>query len=320
MDIALFALKRFVSAVVVLFVVSVLTFLIFFAIPNGDPALRLAGRKATAQTIATVRHDYGFDRPLYVQYLKTMKQVFDGSIQSYTQHVTVFSQIKRGLPATLSLAIGAAVIWMIIGIVLGVIGALRAGKATDVGITTFSFIGISAPSFVLGSILLYALTYKAHIFPEGGGYTPLTSNPVAWFEHLILPWFTLAVLYIGIYAQVLRSSVLDAMNTDAVRTARAKGLSPRRVLIKHVLRMSLIPIASLWGLDFAAVLGGSTLVVEKVFNLNGVGQYAADSVGSLDVPPVLVIVLLGAAIVVLMNAVVDVFYAVLDPRIRTSTA
>jgi peptide/nickel transport system permease protein len=255
-----------------------------------------------------------------VQYLKTMKQVFDGSIQSYTQHVTVFSQIKRGLPATLSLAIGAAVIWMIIGIVLGVIGALRAGKATDVGITTFSFIGISAPSFVLGSILLYALTYKAHIFPEGGGYTPLTSNPVAWFEHLILPWFTLAVLYIGIYAQVLRSSVLDAMNTDAVRTARAKGLSPRRVLIKHVLRMSLIPIASLWGLDFAAVLGGSTLVVEKVFNLNGVGQYAADSVGSLDVPPVLVIVLLGAAIVVLMNAVVDVFYAVLDPRIRTSTA
>jgi peptide/nickel transport system permease protein len=320
MDIALFALKRFVSAVVVLFVVSVLTFLIFFAIPNGDPALRLAGRTATAQTIATVRHDYGFDRPLYVQYLKTMKQVFDGSIQSYTQHVTVFSQIKRGLPATLSLAIGAAVIWMIIGIVLGVIGALRAGKATDVGITTFSFIGISAPSFVLGSILLYALTYKAHIFPEGGGYTPLTSNPVAWFEHLILPWFTLAVLYIGIYAQVLRSSVLDAMNTDAVRTARAKGLSPRRVLIKHVLRMSLIPIASLWGLDFAAVLGGSTLVVEKVFNLNGVGQYAADSVGSLDVPPVLVIVLLGAAIVVLMNAVVDVFYAVLDPRIRTSTA
>jgi peptide/nickel transport system permease protein len=320
MDIALFALKRFVSAVVVLFVVSVLTFLIFFAIPNGDPALRLAGRTATAQTIATVRHDYGFERPLYVQYLKTMKQVFDGSIQSYTQHVTVFSQIKRGLPATLSLAIGAAVIWMIIGIVLGVIGALRAGKATDVGITTFSFIGISAPSFVLGSILLYALTYKAHIFPEGGGYTPLTSNPVAWFEHLILPWFTLAVLYIGIYAQVLRSSVLDAMNTDAVRTARAKGLSPRRVLIKHVLRMSLIPIASLWGLDFAAVLGGSTLVVEKVFNLNGVGQYAADSVGSLDVPPVLVIVLLGAAIVVLMNAVVDVFYAVLDPRIRTSTA
>jgi peptide/nickel transport system permease protein len=320
MDIALFALKRLASAIVVLFAVSVLTFLIFFAIPNGDPALRLAGRTANAQTIATVRHDYGFDKPIYVQYIRTMKQIFDGSIQSYTQHVTVFSQIKRGLPATLSLAIGAAIIWMIIGIVLGVIGALRAGRTTDVAITTISFIGISAPSFVLGSILLYALTYKSHIFPEGGGYSPLTSNPVQWLEHMILPWFTLSVLYIGIYAQVLRSSVLEAMSTDAVRTARAKGLSPRRVLIRHVLRVSLIPIASLWGLDFAAVLGGSTLVVETVFNLNGVGQYAGDSVRSLDVPPVLVITLLGACFVVLMNAVVDVMYAVLDPRIRAATS
>jgi peptide/nickel transport system permease protein len=320
MDIAIFAVKRLASAIVVLFAVSVLTFLIFFAIPNGDPALRLAGRTATAQTIATVRHDYGFDRPLYIQYIKVMHQIFDGSIQSYTQHVTVFSQIKRGLPATLSLAVGAAVIWMVIGIVLGVIGAMRAGKATDVAITTFSFVGISAPSFVLGSILLTALTYKTHLFPEGGGYVPFGSGPINWLEHLILPWFTLAVLYIGIYAQVLRSSVLEAMSTDAVRTARAKGLSPSRVLIKHVLRVSLIPIASLWGLDFAAVLGGSTLVVEKVFNLNGVGQYAADSVGSLDVPPVLVVVLLGASIVVLMNAIVDVLYAFLDPRIRTATA
>jgi peptide/nickel transport system permease protein len=320
MDIAFFALKRLAAAIVVLFVVSVLTFLIFFAIPNGDPALRLAGRTATAQTIATVRHDYGFDRPLYVQYVKVMGQIFDGKIQSYSQHVTVFSQIRRGLPATLSLAIGAAIIWMIIGIVLGVIGALRAGKATDVAITTVSFIGISAPSFVLGAILLFLLTFKSHVFPEGGGFVPLTQDPVAWFEHLVLPWFTLAVLYIGVYAQVLRSSVLDAMGTDAVRTARAKGLSPTRVLLKHVLRVSLIPIVSLWGLDFAAVIGGSTLVVETVFNLQGVGQYAADSVRSLDVPPVLVVTLLGAFFVILMNAVVDVLYAVLDPRIRTATS
>jgi peptide/nickel transport system permease protein len=319
MDILFFALKRLASAIVVLFAVSILTFLIFFAIPNGDPALRLAGRTANAQTIATVRHDYGFDRPLYVQYGKVMKQIFNGSIQSYTQHVTVFSQIKRGLPATLSLAIGAAVIWMIVGIILGVLGALRAGKATDVGITTISFIGISAPSFVLGSVLLYFLTYKVQIFPASG-YAPLLSDPGGWFTHLILPWFTLSVLYIGIYAQVLRSSVLDAMSTDAVRTARAKGLSPRRVLIKHVLRVSLIPIVSLWGLDFASVIGGSTLIVEKVFSLNGIGQYAADSVGSLDVPPVLVVTLLGACFVVFMNAIVDVLYAVLDPRIRAATA
>lgn len=319
MDLIIFALKRLASAIVVLFVVSVLTFLIFVAIPNGDPALRLAGRTATAADIAAVRHTYGFDRPIYVQYWKTMGQIFNGSIESYTQHVTVFSQIKRGLPATLSLAIGAAIIWMVIGVILGVIGALRAGKAADVAITTVSFVGISAPSFVVGAILLYFLTYKATIFPAGG-YVPLTSNPLQWAEHLILPWFTMAILYIGIYSQVLRSSVLEAMTTDAVRTANAKGLSKSRVLIRHVLRVSLIPIASLWGLDFAAVIGGATLVVERVFNLNGIGQYAAISVTSLDVPPVLVVTLLGAFFVIFMNAVVDVLYAVLDPRIRAASS
>jgi peptide/nickel transport system permease protein len=316
---AVFTARRLTSAIVVLFLVSVLTFLIFVAIPNGDPALRLAGRTATAADIASVRHAYGFDRPIWVQYWKLMQQIFNGSIQSYAQHVTVFSQIKRGLPATLSLAIGAAVIWLVVGVIFGVIGALRAGKFSDVAITTVSFIGISAPTFVVGAILLYFLTFKAAIFPAGG-YVPLTSDPYQWFLHLVLPWFTLAILYIGVYAQVLRSSVLDALSTDAVRTAYAKGLSRRRVLIKHVLRVSLIPIVSLWGLDFAAVIGGATLVVEVVFNLNGIGQYAAQSVRSLDVPPVLVVTLLGACFVILMNAIVDILYAFLDPRIRVGSS
>ena len=315
MELLIFSIKRLASAVVVLFLVSILTFLIFFSIPNGDPALRLAGRTATASDIATVRHSYGFDRPLYVQYGKVMSQIFTGKIESYTQHVTVISQIKRGLPATFSLAIGAAILWLIIGVVLGVIGALRAGKAEDVAITTVSFVGISAPSFVVGAVLLYFLAFKQPIFPFGG-YVPLSTNVVQWFQHLLLPWVTLAVLYIGVYAQVLRSSVLDAMSTDAVRTANAKGLSRSRVLVKHVLRVSLIPIISLWGLDFAGVLGGTTLVVERVFNLNGIGAYAAGSVFSLDLPPILVVTLFGAFFVVLMNAVVDVLYAVLDPRIR----
>jgi peptide/nickel transport system permease protein len=319
MGLALFAIKRLASALVVLIAVSILTFLIFVAIPNGDPSLRLAGRTATAADIATVRHDFGFDKPIYVQYLKTMGRVFDGSIESYTQHVSVFSQIKRGLPATLSLAIGAAVVWMVVGVILGIIGALREGKKSDVAITTVSFIGISAPTFVVGAVLLYFLTYKVQIFPSGG-YVGITDNPWQWFLHLVLPWFTLAILYIGIYAQVLRTSVLDALSTDAVRTANAKGLSRGRVLRKHVLRVSLIPIVSLWGLDFAAVIGGATLVVEVVFNLNGIGQYAAQSVRSLDVPPVLVVTLLGAFFVILMNAVVDVLYAVLDPRIRSASS
>ncbi|MCW2497424.1 ABC transporter permease [Jatrophihabitans sp.] len=319
MDLVYFAIKRLAGAIVVLFAVSVLTFLIFFAIPNGNPAQRLAGRTATDADIKNVEHIYGFDKPIYVQYWRTMKQIFTGQIQSYTQHVSVFSQIKRGLPATLSLSIGAAVIWMVVGITLGVIGALRVGKPSDVAITTVSFIGISAPSFVVGNVLLDLLVYKSHILPNVG-YIPITQNAEQWFSHLILPWFTLAILYIGIYAQVLRTSVLDAMTTDAVRTARAKGLSPTKVLLKHVLRVSLIPIVSLWGLDFAAVIGGATLIVEKVFSLQGIGQYAADSVGALDVPPVLVVTLLGAFFVILMNAIVDVLYAVLDPRIRAGSS
>jgi peptide/nickel transport system permease protein len=319
MGLLFFAIKRLASAVIVLFAVSVLTFLIFFAIPNGDPALRLAGRTANAQTIANVRHAYGFDRPIYIQYLKIMQSIFDGKIQSYSQHVTVFSQIERGLPATLSLAVGAAIIWMVIGVVLGVYGAVHEGSVSDRVITAASFVGISAPSFVVGAILLYLLAYKWSIFPFGG-YVPITSDPVSWAQHLVLPWITLAILYIGVYAQVLRTGVLESLSTDAVRTARAKGLSPSRVLIKHVLRVSLIPIISLWGLDFAAVIGGSTLVVELVFNLNGIGQYAAQSVGSLDVPPVLVVTLLGAFFVIMMNAIVDVLYALLDPRIRAASS
>ena len=316
MGLLIFALKRFASAIVVLFAVSVLTFLIFFGIPNGSPALRLAGRTARPQDIARVTRIYGFDRPLYVQYWRVMKQIFNGSIQSYSTHASVFSSIKRGLPATFSLAIGGAILWLLVGIIFGVVGALRAGKASDVTITTISFIGISAPSFVVGSFLLYFLAFKQTIFPNTG-YVALTTSPVQWFQHLVLPWITLSVAYIGVYAQVLRSGVLDAMSTDAVRTAYAKGLSPTRVLLRHVLRVSLIPIVSLWGLDFAAVLGGSTIVVELVFNLQGVGQYIGDSVGSLDIPPVLVATLLGATFVVLMNAIVDVVYAFLDPRIRS---
>jgi peptide/nickel transport system permease protein len=319
MELLYFTIKRLASAVVVLFAASVLTFLIFFAIPNGNPALRLAGRTATDADIANVERTYGFDKPIWVQYYRTMKQIFTGQIQSYTQHISVWSQIERGLPATLSLSIGAAIIWMITGIALGLLGARKAGKATDVGITTASFVGISAPSFVVGNLLLAGLVYQLHWLPTVG-YVPLTQNPVQWFTHLILPWFTLSIAYIGVYAQVLRSSVIDAMNTDAVRTAKAKGLSPRRIMIKHVLRVSLIPIVSLWGLDFAAVIGGATLVVEVVFNLQGIGQYAAEAVGSLDVPPVLVVTLLGAFFVVMMNAIVDVLYAVMDPRIRGAGA
>jgi peptide/nickel transport system permease protein len=311
---ARFVVRRLISTVLVLFAISVLTFLIFEAIPNGDPAQRLAGRTSTPETVAAIRHTWGFDKPIYDQYLLAMKNIFTGRVISYTQQVNVEQQIADGLPATLSLAIGAGIIWLVLGVLLGLVGAARAGGFTDRSLTGLAMIGVSTPVFLLGALLLYALAYKLSLFPNGG-YVPLTSDPVQWLYHLILPWTALSALFIGIYSRVLRSTVLDTMNEDFVRTARAKGLSERRVLVHHVLRNSLIPIVALWGLDFAAVIGGGAILTESVFNLHGVGQYAAQSIGQLDIPPVLVIVMFGSFFVVLLSAVTDILIALLDPRI-----
>jgi peptide/nickel transport system permease protein len=314
---ASFVLRRVVSMVAVLFAISVLTFLIFQAIPDGDPALRLAGRLATPQQVQDVRKQWGFDKPLYVQYAKTMEKIFTGEVVSYSQQLNVLNQVEQDLPATISLTLGASVIWLFLGVLFGVLSAVRAGRWLDRALTVLSMVGVSVPAFLLGDVLVYYLGYKAHLFPLAN-YVPLTSDPWGWFTHLILPWFSLAVLFVGFYSRVLRSTIIDTMNEDYVRTARAKGLSERRVLIRHVLRNSMIPIVSLWGLDFAAVLGGGALLIETVFNLQGVGQYAAQSIQRLDIPPILVVTMLAAFFVVLFSAIVDIVYAALDPRIRLS--
>lgn len=315
---ARFVVRRLGSAVVVLFAISVLTFLIFQAIPNGKPEDRLAGRTSTPETRAAVRKSWGFDKPIYDQYAITMRKVFTGDVISYTQQVNVEDEIRRDLPATLSLAIGAGIIWLLLGMAFGLFSAMRAGRFTDRALTVLSLIGVSTPVFLIGAVLLYVLAFKLGIFPNTG-YVPLTKDPLDWLHHMILPWIALSVLFIGFYSRVLRSSILDTMNEDFVRAARAKGLSERRVLVRHVLRNSMIPIISLWGLDFAAVIGGAAILTESVFNLQGVGQYAAQSVRALDVPPVLVITMFGAFVVVLLSAAVDVLYALLDPRIRLSS-
>jgi peptide/nickel transport system permease protein len=310
-----FVIRRLVAVVLVLFAISILTFLIFQAIPNGDPALRLAGRLATPQQVQDVRQQWGFDKPIYVQYVKTMDKILTGTVISYTQQVNVLDEIRRDAPATISLAVGAGVIWLSLGIVFGVLSAISAGRWLDRGLTVLSLIGVSTPVFLIGALMLYYLGYKLSLFPLGG-YVKLTDSPWGWFTHLLMPWFALSVLFIGVYSRVLRSTVLDTINEDYVRAARAKGLSERRVLVHHVLRNSLIPVISLFGLDFAAVIGGGAILTESIFNLNGIGQYAAESIGRLDVPPILVISMLGAFAVVLLSAVVDIVYAVLDPRIR----
>jgi peptide/nickel transport system permease protein len=313
--VARFIVRRLIQMVGVMFAVSVLVFLIFNVVPNSDPAVRMAGRQANESTIQAIREEWGFDEPLYVQYFTTMEKVFTGDLTSQFTQLNVGEEIRKGLPRTFSLAIGAALLWMFVAVCLGLYSAVKAGKFADRFLTIVALVGISMPVFWIGALMNHYLGFKLGWFPNGG-YVELTEDPIDWAYHLILPWTALAILFIGFYSRVLRSNVLDTINEDYVRTARAKGLGERQIMIRHVLRNSMIPIVTLWGLDFGAVVGGGAILTETVFDLQGVGQYAAEAIGQLDVPPVLATTLLISFFVVLMNAVVDILYAYLDPRIR----
>jgi peptide/nickel transport system permease protein len=315
---ARFIVRRLAHMAFVLVAISILTFVIFNVIPGGGTdgkVLRIAGRNASPVVREQVKHDYGFDRPVYVQYWQMMKKTIQGDLISYSDQRNVREEIIKGTPATASLVIGAGILWLGLGILFGVLSALYAGKFVDRALTALAMVGISMPVFWLGLVTLYYFTYRIEIFPPGG-YTPLNEDPVDWAWHLALPWMVLAVLFIGFYSRLLRTNVLEVENEDYVRTARAKGLSERRILMRHTLRNALIPIITLFGLDFAATIGGGAILTESVFGLQGVGQYTAESIGNLDVPPVMGVVLYGAFFIVFFNAVVDVLYAVLDPRIR----
>ena len=313
-----FVVRRLISMVLVLFAISVLSFCIFNVIPGGDPAVRMAGRNAGSEQIAAVRKEWGFDKPVYVQYAKTMQKLFTGDLISYSDRLNVIDRIKRDIPRTLALAIGAAIIWMLFAVALGLYTAMRAGRFSDRFLTVLALVGVSMPVFWIGALMNHYLGFKAGLFPNGG-YVPIGESPWQWFYHLVMPWTALSLLFIGVYSRILRSNILDTINDDYVRTARAKGLPERQVLVKHVLRNSLIPIVTLWGLDFGAVLGGGAILTESVFDLQGVGQYAKDSISELDQPPVLAITMFGAFFIVLLNTVVDIVYAALDPRIRLTT-
>jgi peptide/nickel transport system permease protein len=315
---ARFIIRRLLGMILVMFAVSVLTFLIFNVIPNGDPAARMAGKNSTPGQIAAIRRDWGFDDPLPKQYLNTMGKIFSGDLVSYANRENVIDRIKDGAPRTFVLAIGAAIIWFVSGVALGLFSAVKAGKASDRVVTVLALIGISMPVFWLGALMNYYLGYKLGLFPNGGYVTIADGGVFDWLYHMIMPWTALSVLFIGVYSRVVRGSVLDTINDDYVRTARAKGIGERRVLRHHVLRNSLIPVITLWGLDFGAVLGGGAILTETVFDIQGVGQYFADSISRLDVPPVLAVTMFGAFFIVLFNAIVDIVYAALDPRIRLS--
>ncbi|MHC5907673.1 ABC transporter permease [Streptomyces sp. S6] len=318
----LFALRRFGSALLVMFAISVLVFLIFFATPGVDPAARIAGRNADAATLAQVRHSFGLDRPLPVRYLLMMRHLLvDRDLESFVNRGSkVIPQIVQATPVTLSLVVGAALIWMTAGILMGTAAATLRGKAADPLIMLVGVVGVSLPAYWLGEVvnLLTQKQFHSSLFAwvPPPGYVDLTHDPGGWALHLLFPWLTLALLYAGIYARLLRGEVVSALGEDYVRTARAKGLSERRILLRHALRCSLIPVVSLFGLDFGALVGGAALLTEVVFGLPGIGKLTYDALQNLDLPVIMGTVLYAAFFVVLANALVDILYARLDPRAR----
>jgi peptide/nickel transport system permease protein len=319
-----FIVRRSLWAVLVMFVITVIVFIIFFKTPGVDPARAIAGRNPSPQVLAEVRAQLGLNRPLFIQYAIMMKKIFiTRDLVSYSdQGIKVVPEIFAAAPATLSLVFGATVIWIVMAMVMGVAAARLRGTFYDPILMILALIGISCPVFWLGQVVNLVTQSGLHksVFSwvPPLGYNPLTQGPVLWFEGLIFPWITLSILYIGFYARVLRASVLEIQSEDYVRTARAKGLSEQRVLVRHTLRNSLVTFVSLFGLDFGALVGGGTILTEVVFGIHGVGFLTYEALTNLDLPTIMATVIYGAFFIVLANALVDIGYAWLDPRVRPS--
>jgi peptide/nickel transport system permease protein len=318
-----FIVRRISWTALVMIAITLLVFIIFFKTPGVDPARALAGRNPSPQVIQEIRAQFGLDRPLPVQYLLMMKNLFiTRSLVSYSdQGQLVVPEIVQAAPATLSLVFGAAVIWVLVAVLMGVAAALTRGTFVDPVLMILALIGISMPVYWLSEVANLITQSKLHntflfSWVPPLGYTPLTQNPLLWFEGLVIPWFSLSVLYIGLYARVLRASLLETATEDYVRTARAKGLSETRVLVFHTLRTSMITFVSLFGLDFGVLVGGGALLTEVVFGIHGVGFLTYQSLANLDLPTIMATVVYGAFFIVLANALVDILYARLDPRVR----
>ncbi|MFT9067928.1 MAG: ABC transporter permease [Acetobacter syzygii] len=316
-------LRRMGQTVFVLFGISALVFAVFFATPGADPTARIAGRNAAPQTMEKVRKEYGFDRPLPVQYAIMMKKLFiTRDLASYANRgERVVPEIMRAAPVTLSLVTGAAVIWVVLSIGMGVLAAAFKGSWLDRLLMMLGLAGISIPVFWLGQVVNLITQNRYHdtwlfSWVPGLGYVPFTQSPFDWFRSLVIPWCVLAVMFVGIYSRILRADLVAIMGEDFMRTARAKGLSPTRVLLRHGLRTALITFVSLFGMDFAQLVGGGALLTEVVFGLPGVGRLTYQALNSLDLPLIMATVMYSAVFVVLANALVDAAYLLLDPRVR----
>ena len=318
---ARFLVRRILQGILVMWLVTVGVFIIFYVGPGpGQVARALAGKSATPATVAAVSHRLLLDQPIWVQYWHFLWLLLHGNLgYSFYHGQSVNSVLAAAFPITLSLVLGAAILWVIIGVLTGVLSAVRARSFADRTFTGLALFFYSMPTFVLGLLFLlffyYELTiHGIHAFP-GSGYVSFTTSPFQWLRSLILPWFTLALVSAATYTRLTRGSMLDVMGEDYIRTARAKGLSERRVIFRHSLRAALTPIVTQFGLDVGILLGGA-IITEQVFALPGLGFTAVEAITTQDLPIIIGVVIVAAAAVVVANIVVDAFYAVLDPRVR----
>jgi peptide/nickel transport system permease protein len=317
-----YIIRRLLWVIVLLIVVSAVTFIVFYVLPSADPAVLRAGRSPNPALIASIRHNLGLDKPIYVQYWRYMKNVvlhFNFGY-SYQFSQPVRTMIFQRLPATISLTVGAVFVWLLIGLPIGILSAVRSRSVMDRTAMGGALLAISAPSYWLGLVALFLFANDIgviKIFDGAGTYTGLTANPGRWFGSMLLPWLVLAAAFAAFYSRLLRANLIEVMSEDYIRTARAKGLSERRVIFHHGVRSAITPIVTVLGLDIGGLLGGAVLI-ETVFNIPGVGRLAYQGIENADLPVIQGTVLFGAFFIVFANLIVDIVYAFLDPRVRYS--
>jgi peptide/nickel transport system permease protein len=317
-----YIIRRILWGIVLIILVSALTFLFFNVFPSADPAVLRAGRNGSPATIAHIRHELGLDKPVYTQFFDYMKNIFLHFNFGYSFYNggSVLSFITDRLPATLSLTVGAAVLWLLAGIPVGIISAVKRGSLLDRFAMGGALFFVSMPVFWLGLVVLFLFANdigRFHVFPGAATYVGLTTDPVKWFTSLIMPWMVLAATSAAIYSRLLRGSLIEAMGEDYIRTARAKGLTERRVIWHHGVRSAITPVITILGLDIGALLGGA-VITETVFDIPGIGRLNYDAIIHSDFPIVQGTVLLAALFIIVANIIVDISYAYLDPRVRYS--
>ena len=315
-----YIIRRLLWSVVLLFVISFVVFAVFYLLPSADPALLRAGRNPDPDLVREIREQLGLDEPFYVQYWLYIKDLlfhFDFGT-SYQNNVPVRGEIFSRLPATISLAIGSAIVWLCIGIPIGILSAVKRGTFFERMMMSLALVAISAPVYWLGLVSIYLFSTdigQIPIFDATGNYADLWSNPTQWFNSLVLPWLVLSTAFAAIYARFMRSNLIEVLDEDYIRTARAKGLGERRVVFRHGVRSAITPIVTIFGLDLGILFGGAILT-ETVFNIPGIGRTAFDAIQKSDLPIVQGTVLLGALAIIVFNLIVDIVYAFLDPRVR----